>query len=410
MQSHSQPLQAHQVSVKAEPVYQSVKAEPVYQSVANPSMVIMPPPSQPLHTNFGNLPQNNPALAHTAMMASGGLKRRISVGHVISGTGAVTMSSPSPLMEHAMVNSSNGMGTPVTAFATIPGSNMQGTRDPSAEPHTGPPIVGSTAPMPSPSLSSAIAVTPGTPTANPKNPKKARHSVTSLTLPGSTNKTLAGGNPSATPAPRNRKGSGKKDSSKRKDSMMDDHDPAKVGTPKDAPVTVTTPNHVGSPGISVSTPHQVGGARMTSVKGSPLQTASPALASAVAPSVGGDPNNNNNNSNTPAQDANHQVIFAAGPEFTHARQPPPHGYENMPNYYTNNTTPHQVTMLNSTDGMTNGLNSMDTSFLSQNSVNLEQGTGNFDGEWDLDNYILDPAELNGQDLDVSSGLMTSTTV
>jgi len=364
----------------------------------------MPPPSQPLHNmNYGNMVQSNSAL-HTTMN-SGGIKRRYS-NVAIAGAGAGVpgvMSSPSPLLDNAIVNSSNGMGTPVPTFATIAGSNMQTTRDPSVEPHPGPVLLGSTAPLPSPSLSSAIAITPGTPTTNTKNPKKARHS--SMASPNSSNKTLTGGNTPTTPAARGRKGSGKKEANKKKDNV-DDHDPTKVGTPNDPPATSSHVGNIGSPGIAVSTHHQAG-ARMANVKGSPLSTASPAPASAVMSA--GDSNNNN----VITQDANSNPgVFAAGPDITNARQQThgTHAFENIaPNYYPS-ITPHQV-MLNSTDG-TNGINMDPVYQMPQNDYNLvnmnDQGTGTNANEnvgWatlDFMGEFLNPSGFDPQDGDVSS--------
>ncbi|KAF9936048.1 hypothetical protein BGZ65_002783, partial [Modicella reniformis] len=375
IQSHSQPLQPHQETV--------VKTEGVYlQTTSHPS-VAMPPPLHHHPMAYGNLAQNPPLAhsGHSALLAaassSGAIKRRPSTSGITS--------SPSPLMENAMVNnSSNGMGTPVPSFATIPGQNMQQqqqtSRDPSAETHPGPSsILGSTAPSPSPSLSSAaIAINPGTPTGGShKNAKKARHSsVTSLTSPSSaTPKTLATGN-APTTSGRNRKSSGKKDSAnKKKDSMVEDGggaDPTAqivvttstssttttttTTTPKDlaASSSAVTLNHVGnigSPGMSV---HQqaaiaadLAAVRVANRKKSPLPATSPALASAVV-SGNNDLNNNATTATTITQDVN-PVTFVTGPDFTNSSR---HGFENMTSNYYASTTPHQA-MLNSTDGIGN---------------------------------------------------------
>ncbi|KAI7823270.1 hypothetical protein BC939DRAFT_452322 [Gamsiella multidivaricata] len=293
------------------------------------SSMAMPPPSQAPHvTIYGNVVHNDLTQVHSGLMtSSGGMKRRFSTGAATGGAGAVgPMATRSPLLQTSRISTENGSGTSIMGYSAMGDSTPH-----TAQSLTGLPTVSgmarSSVPLASPSITSPVLVASTLTTGNAtstsvaKGGKRARNSsALSVAVSNSASKASAVGGTSSNGTVRNRKGTGKKESSsKRKDSVIEENGSLIPASTSISAVMSGASNSENAEGVGSATPAK---ARMGKMTGSPVSAPSPT----TSPAAGsfGDSSSQGESSETPS----------GGIQLSRLRQP--RVFENISaNFYSN---------------------------------------------------------------------------
>ncbi|KAF9992725.1 hypothetical protein BGZ79_002735, partial [Entomortierella chlamydospora] len=240
---------------------------------------VMPPPSQP--AAYGGIMLNDMPHFHSGLMTpTGGMKRRFS--GVAGGGGTIAPSSIQSASSENIFTTGTNSSMDYRSSARLntqsgqPTGSYQSSR-----------IVGSPAPLPSPSIASAVATSAivsmspvlSTPA---KGAKKARNpSVTSIT--GNTTKGSAAGSMSTTNTGRSRKNTGKKESiARRKESVAEEVEAATSTTSLTVPTTPSSTANAESPSILSSS---ITKSRAAMAIGSPVSIPSPAITPLISTAI-----------------------------------------------------------------------------------------------------------------------------